>query len=179
MNNQKYPHTNPTPQGGPAAFLDPPRPAVLKLATWAWVTVTLLFWGVGGLVVVADNSISSVFGLVLVSSFLALFGFGCWKFRLGRNGWRVFFTILSGCYTVLAPFGLFDPTATMPQQAFTLVIGALTLGGLVCSWLPDSNRYFRAAAQHRDAVKLQQHTEFHRNYGGHTHPGWQAPPNAR
>lgn len=186
MNNHEQSHANTGYAGGPPVHPTitngvPPRPAVLELATWTWVTVVLLFWAAAWVSLVANGPVNAL-GLVVVVAFVALFGFGCWKFRSASNGWRVFFTILSGCYALLVPFGFFDPTSSLLQKALSVVIGGLAIAGLVCAWLPATNAYFRAMAQHRDAIKAQKRAEFLRNnpppYGAQPQPGWQHPPNS-
>jgi hypothetical protein len=132
---------------------------VLELAAAAWATVAVLYW----LFAAAASEGSVVAGVLFGAAIAGILVFGCWKVRSGANGWRVFFTIISGCYGILVPFGFLDPEWGLELKAFSVVIGALGITGLVCSWLPASNRYFHDAAEHRRAVNAQRFAEFIRN----------------
>ncbi|WP_190821866.1 hypothetical protein [Saccharopolyspora pogona] len=161
MTNQGYPHPG-QPGGFPGS--PPPgeaarRPAVLELAAGAWATVAVLYW----LLAVAASEGTLVASLIFGVVIAGILVFGCWKVRSGSNGWRVFFTIISGCYAILVPFGLLDPEWGIGLKAFSVLVGVLGITGIVCSWLPASNRYFHDAAEHRRAVKAQQFAEFVRN----------------
>ncbi|WP_143539552.1 FUSC family protein [Saccharopolyspora spinosa] len=161
MTNQGYPH--PSQPGGfygaPSSGEAPRRPAVLELAAGTWAAVAVLFWLLGAMASEGAILASLIFGAILAAIFL----FGCWKVRSGSNGWRVFFTIISGCYAVLVPFGLLDPEWGIDRKALSVLIGALCVVGLVCSWLPASNRYYRDNAEYRRARKAQQFAEFVRD----------------
>lgn len=137
----------------------PQRPAALELAVGAWATDAVLYWLLAALTTGGAVIASVVFG-VAVAGILV---FGCWKVRSGHNGWRVFFTVLSGCYAVLVPFGFLDPAWGLGLKAFSALVGALGVTGIVCSWLPASNRYFHAAVHHRRAVQAQRFAEFMRD----------------
>lgn len=133
---------------------------MVDLATGAWIGATCLFWSVGAMVAIADQPRNIAFTIAFTALFAALLSLGCWRFRSGSNAWRVFFTVLSGSYAVLTPLGFVNPNFDLSLRGFSILMTALGIAGIVCAWLPETNRYFRALSEHVRARKSAQYQEF-------------------